>query len=104
MWNIVAKAVGNAVNKANDVVNAVDATANGNPGQLIAEGTLGVLDGSETGDILQREAGDLIDAGIDLAQGEDVSLEYDLSVVEEFETSIPNDGEEYIETISELGW
>jgi hypothetical protein len=100
MWKKVFE---NAANKANDVFNAADAAASGNPGQLIAEGTLGVLDGSETGDILQREAGDLVDAGIDWAQGEDVSLEYDPSVMEEFGTSIPNDGEEYIETISELG-
>lgn len=100
MWG---KIIGNAINKANDVLNAGNAAASGDPGQLIAEVGLGVLDGSETGDILQREAGDLIDAGIDLAQGEDVSLEYDPSVMDEFGSSVPYDAGEALETFSEFG-
>ncbi len=99
LFDKIAKA---ASHKISDEVSAVEATLNGDPGQFIAENTLGILDGSETGNILQREAGDIFDFAIDTAQGEDVGLEYDPEVIGEIETALPGDIEDGLGTFLDM--
>ncbi len=90
------------VNTTTDLVSDADMAMNGEPGQLIADGTLSVLGTGDTGDLLRQESGELIDYTIDYAQGEPVELEADPNFVSDFTGAVIEDVGNIVDVATDL--
>lgn len=94
-----------AFEAVSDVVNdIVEDVSNGDVvGVIVETATAGSLGMTNMGDIAQEQIEVFVDAGVDYAQGEEVSLEYDSEVVPALAEAGVEDAESVLEIYTELG-